>query len=227
LLWNAAVTVTEPAATAVKRPREPAAFDTVAVASLDDSQVTLLVMSAVVGGVSPHVPVAVSCWCPPTTTLSGVGVMVIELSVPLPTVRFEVPDSPWYVAVMVVVPALSGVATPVVAPTVATVLSEDVQVELPVTVTGVLSLRVTTATKGWGIPRWVVGLVGVTSSLVSVAVDTVRVVESVFPPKAPVIVVVPPACPVARPVVAPESEITATVPADDDQVVEAVTVAVE
>ena len=113
-----------------------------------------------------------------------------------------------------------------VVPTVATELSEDVQVEFPVTVWLVLSLRRTTAAKGRLIPRWVVGLVGVTLTEVGVAVDTVRRVESVLPSKVPVMVVVPAVSPVARPVVAPVSEITATAPVDDDHEVDAVTVAV-
>ena len=103
--WNTAETVTEPALTPVRYPREPVAFDTVALAvappsALDTSQVTLFVMSAVVGGVSAQVPVAVSCWCPPTTTLSGLGAMSIELRAALLTVTFEVPETgipegPW------------------------------------------------------------------------------------------------------------------------------------
>lgn len=103
--WNTAETVTEPALTPVRYPREPVAFDTVALvaappSALDTSQVTLFVMSAVVGGVSAQVPVAVSCWCPPTTTLSGLGAMSIELRAALLTGTFEVPETgipegPW------------------------------------------------------------------------------------------------------------------------------------
>lgn len=92
-------TVTEPALIAVKSPREPAAFETVAIASppaspLDVSQVTLFVMSAVVGGASAQVPVAVSCWCPPTTTFRGDGVMAIDVRVAPLTVSSVVPDTP-------------------------------------------------------------------------------------------------------------------------------------
>ena len=61
----------------------------------DDSQVTLFVMSTVMALASPlHVPVAVSCWCPPTATLRGDGVMAIERSVSLLTVSTVVPDTP-------------------------------------------------------------------------------------------------------------------------------------
>jgi hypothetical protein len=98
--WNTAETVTDPTLIAVRRPREPAALDTAALvvtppSAPDTIQVTLFVMSADVGGVSAHVPVAVSCWLPPTATLRGFGVIAIELRVALLTVTCDVPETPW------------------------------------------------------------------------------------------------------------------------------------
>ena len=54
-----AVTLAEPVARAVTRPRELPAFDTLATAGADDNHVATAVMSRVLE--SLYVPVAVSC----------------------------------------------------------------------------------------------------------------------------------------------------------------------
>jgi len=132
---TSASTVTEPGLTAVRSPREPAALETVAMVSPVEIQVTSLVILRV--DLSSHVPVALSCWVAPTATLSGDGVTAIDSSFAPLTASNVDPDTPSKVAVIVVDPALMGVATPAVppvGPTLATEESEDVQVQSAVTV---------------------------------------------------------------------------------------------
>jgi len=90
--WNTAVTLVEPLARAVRRPREPLAFETDATVAVDDNQVAAAVRSYEVE--SLYKPVAVSCWLPPRATDSGLGVMVIDERVALLTVSVLVPDTP-------------------------------------------------------------------------------------------------------------------------------------
>jgi hypothetical protein len=72
----------------------------------------------------------------PTDTLVVAGVITMLASVALVTVSVALPESPLYVAVIVVVPAFSAVAWPRVVPaseTCATVVVEEVQLASVVT----------------------------------------------------------------------------------------------
>jgi hypothetical protein len=116
-----AVMVAVPAALAVARPL----LATVAVAVLDELQVTCVVIVWVVE--SEYVPVAVNCWVVPATLVAVAGVTAIEDRVAAVTVRAAVPDLPLKVAVMVTAPAALAVARPLLV-IVALVVLDEVQV---------------------------------------------------------------------------------------------------
>ena len=98
--------VTEPVALAVARPL----LLMVALDVLDELQVTWAVISRVVP--SEYVPAAANCWVAPTALLGLAGVTVIEVKVAALTVRVVVSEILPEVTLMVVVPAATAVARP-------------------------------------------------------------------------------------------------------------------
>ena len=84
----------------------------VATFTLDDVQVTWVVRLCVVP--SLKLPVAVNCWELPRAMLALLGVIVIEVRVPLVTVNDAVPTCPANSAVMVAAPGAIPVADPLV-----------------------------------------------------------------------------------------------------------------
>jgi len=120
---EAAATVTFPAATAVASPL----LLTVATPALDVPQVTWAVMSRLVP--SEYLPEAANCLVAPSGMLGLAGVTDMEDSVPAVTVRLVFPEIRFEVAVMVVVPAATVAARPLLL-TVATAELDDLQVTL-------------------------------------------------------------------------------------------------
>jgi hypothetical protein len=121
ILGEAAVMVAVPAATAVASPL----LSTIATGVLDEAQVTCVVISWVVP--SAYVPEAVNCPVFPAGTLGLAGVTDTEDRVAGVTVRVVffaiLPEA----AVMVVVPAATAVASPLLL-TVAIEVLDEVQV---------------------------------------------------------------------------------------------------
>ena len=115
-----AVMVTAPAVTAVAKPLVSIWAHDVS----DELQVTCAVISSVVP--SEYVPMAVNCRLTPTGMLGAVGVTAMEDRVAGVTVRVVLPEILPKVAVMVVVPAETAVARPLIL-TVATDMLEEVQ----------------------------------------------------------------------------------------------------
>ena len=106
ILPEVAVMVAVPPTTAVTRP----VVLTVATVKLDELQVTCVVISWVVP--SENVPVAVSCWVPPTDMFGLAGVTAMEDRVAEVTARVVLPEIVPEVAVMVELPATIAVARP-------------------------------------------------------------------------------------------------------------------
>jgi hypothetical protein len=96
---SVAVIVVAPVATAVTKPVE----DTVAVAGVDDDQVTVLVKLAVVP--SEYTPVAVRCCVSPTGTFAASGDTVTATNTLGVTVMTDVPDKSAAESVAVIVAA--------------------------------------------------------------------------------------------------------------------------
>ena len=120
-----AVTVAAPGATPVTIPWK---LGTLLAVAIDDGahvQVTLLERFCVVP--SANLPVATSGIVMPSGTFAGEGVMAIDCSGEDWTITFAVPGTLLNVAVMVELPADAAVTSPI-ASTVATVVSDDVQV---------------------------------------------------------------------------------------------------
>ncbi|MDR3579358.1 MAG: hypothetical protein P4L44_05300 [Oryzomonas sp.] len=109
-----AVIVAVPAATAVAAPLLPAVLLMVATAVfvlvLEELQVTDEVRSCVVP--SENVPVALNCWVPPTATVGLAGWSAIELSVSEETVKVVEAETFPDVALIVVMPAATAAAVP-------------------------------------------------------------------------------------------------------------------
>jgi hypothetical protein len=102
-----AVTLVVPVFRAVARPLKPAALLIVATLTFAELHTTVVVMFRV--ELSEYVPVAVNCVVSPLAILGAVGVAAIDCNVAAATVRVVVPDTPAWLAVMVVVPALTAV----------------------------------------------------------------------------------------------------------------------
>jgi len=185
-----------------------------------EAHVTEPVMTAV--ELSEYVPVAVNCWLAPATIdgLAGVTAMLcrvadVTVSTVEPLIR---PD----VALIVVVPA----ATPVASPPkliVAVAVVPEAQVTEPVMTAVVASEYVPVAVNCWFAPAAMEGLAGVTAMLCRVAAVTVSTVEPLTRPSVALTLEVPPATPWASPVVAP---IVATELVAEAQVTEPVITAV-
>src|SRR5579862_3854318 len=156
---------------------------------------------------SLYVPVAVNCWVEPFVIDGFAGVTAIETSVAGVTVRTVVPVLPLSVALMLLVP----VATPVASPPLVIVATESVaeaHVTWLVILTALLSLNVPVAVNCWVAPLVIEGLAGVTAIDTSVVGVTVNTVEPVTPFSTALMLLVPVATPVARPllvIVATES----------------------
>lgn len=107
-----AVIVEDPAPTLVASPGVPAALLIVATLVADDDQVTVLVMVWMLP--SEYVPVAVNCWLVPNVTEGIGGSTVIETKVggAVVTVRSVDPTIFPEVALIVLVPAASALASP-------------------------------------------------------------------------------------------------------------------
>ncbi len=139
-LPDAAVIVVEPGATDVASPWEPAALLTAATAVLDELHATEVVRFCVVPSV--YVPVAVNCLVVPLATDGLAGVTATDTSVAGVTVRVVIPDIPPDAADIVVDPAATEVANPLVPAVllmVATAELDEFQVEAAVRSCVVLS----------------------------------------------------------------------------------------
>jgi hypothetical protein len=154
---------------------------------------------------------------------AGFGVTATEERVGV-TVRVAVPFTPLRVAVRVVEPAATPVASPDGA--VATVGFELVQVAVVVTFPVVPSLYVAVAANCWVAPTAILAVAGVTAIEVSVATGagTVRVAALLLMPLTVAVTVVEP---VVSAVASPAALMLATAGFEDTQVALVVTFAVE
>jgi hypothetical protein len=193
-----------PAATVVARPL----LLTVAIDVSEEVQMTWVVISKLVP--SEYMPQAANCWVSPTGMLGLIGVTDMEDKVPAVTLRIAVHERVEVgtllgmvkVAVMVIVPGERAVAKPLPL-TVATDGLDDVQVtcvDISWLVWLVASEYAPVAVNCWVNPAGMVRLVGVTDMEDKLAEVTVSVVVPDLPPKVAVIVGVPTATAVARPV---------------------------
>ena len=147
---------------------------------------------------SEYVPVAVNCWVAPTTMLTVAGVTAIEERVAAVTVRVVFPEILPDVAVMIAEPAAIAVAKPLPL-TVATDVFEEFQVTCVVISWLVPSEYVPEAANCLVFPAGMLGLAGVTAIEERVAAVTVRVVLPEILPEVAVMVEVPAARAVAKP----------------------------
>src|SRR5207253_2111344 len=107
---DVALIVVVPMLAPVARPLLPAALLTVATFALDEAHVTVAVRSCVEPSV--YVPVAVNCCVVPAAMDGLVGVTARETSVAAVTVNVDEPDTEPNVALIVVVPAATPEARP-------------------------------------------------------------------------------------------------------------------
>jgi len=170
-----AVIVVVPEPTAVTMPL----LLTVATDVLDEVQVTCVDMSRLVP--SEYEAVAVNCWVLPAGTLGRSGVTDTEDNVAVVTVRVAVPDLVPEVAVMVVVPAPTAVARPLLL-TVATAALDELQVTTVVISRLVPSENMPAAANCEVAPAGVLGLEGVTDMKTSVTPGGNVAGESELPP---------------------------------------------
>jgi len=125
ILPEVAVIVVVPAEAAVAKP----VLLTVATDGSDELQMTCVVISNLV--VSEYVPVALNCWVAPTSIVGSTGLTTMTDRVAEFTVRVVSPEIELLVmevAVMVVVPAETAKARPVVLSIVATDGLDELQV---------------------------------------------------------------------------------------------------
>ena len=139
---------------------------------------------------SLKVPVAVNCCGLPRATEDAAGVMSIEVSVPLLTVRVVVPLIPEALTVMVTVPSFLPLATPVERME-ANCGFDDFH-DKPLRLDVVLpSLKVPMAVSLINVCRWILGLAGLMARLTRFTTETVRPVEPLTESTVAVMVVVP------------------------------------
>lgn len=179
----------------------------VALAGTDDSQVAVELTSSV--ELSVKVAVAVNCWVRPRATLGALGVtamLAITAAVTVKTSFGEVTLD--FAAVMLVVPTVKEVASPV-ALTVATAVLLDTHVAVDETSEVVESVKVAVATYCCVKPLATVEGLGVRAILAMTATVTVKVtfVAVIAPTEAPMELV-----PVVSVVASPLELIVATVP---------------
>jgi hypothetical protein len=189
---EAALMVAEPFATAVARPLPL----TVATDEMNEVQKTCLVMSWLVP--SEYMPDAINCWVAPTGMLGLAGVTNIEDRVADVAVRVVLPRIVPEVAVMVAVPATVAVAKPLLL-TVATDVLDEVQMTSVVISWVVPSEYKPEAANCWVTPPGMLRLPGVTDMEDRVAEVTVRVAFPEVAPEVAVMVVIPGAMAVAKP----------------------------
>lgn len=139
---------------------------------------------------SLKVPVAVNCCGLPRATEEAAGVIAIEASVPLLTVRVVVPLTPEALTVMVAVPTFLPLATPVERID-ANCGFDDFHVR-PLRLDDVLpSLKVPIAVNLINVWRCTRGSAGLMARLTRFTAETVRPVEPLTEPTVAVMVVVP------------------------------------
>ncbi len=166
---------------------------TVATDVLDELQVTCVVISWLPP--SENLPVAVNCWMDPT---SMPGVTTMEDRAAEVTVRVVLTEILPEVAVMVAVPGATAMARPLLV-TVATDVFDEPQVTCVAISWLVPSEYVPIAANCWATPTGMIGLAGVTAREERAAEVTVRAVLAEIPPEVAVMVAVPAATAVARP----------------------------
>jgi hypothetical protein len=181
-----------PAATAVARPL----LLTVATEVLDELQVACVVISWLVP--SENVPEAANCWVLPTAMLGLAGVTEMEDRVAGVTAKVVFPEIVPEVAMMVAEPVETAVASPLLL-TVATNVLDELQVTCVVIFCVVPSEYEPIAENCWVLPAGTFGLTGVTDIEDRIAGVTVRVVLPEILPEAAVMIEVPAATAVARP----------------------------
>ena len=187
-----AVMIVAPAATAVARPL----LLTVTTKIFDELQVICVVILKLVP--SEYAPVAVNCWVTPAGMLGLAGVTDMEDKVAEVTVRVVLPEILPEMAVMVAVPAEEAVARPLLL-TVTTNVFDELQVTCVVILKLVPSEYAPVAVNCWMNPVGMLELAGVTDMEERVAEITVRVVLPEISPEVAVMVAVPAATAVARP----------------------------
>jgi len=189
-----------PVATPVFRP-------TVAVLVSDEVQFTDAVRFWVL--LSVYIPVAVNACVRPLAMEGLAGVTAMETKAAAVTVSCAVPDLLVLGSVAVMVtgpPAAAPVATPVFRPTVAVLVSDEVQFTDAVRFWVLLSVYVPVAVNAWVKPLAIEGLAGVTAMETKVAAVTVScaVPDLLVLGSVAVMVIGPPAAaPVATPVFRP------------------------
>ena len=189
------VMVAVPPATAVARPL----LLTVATSVFDELQVTCAVISKLVPFVpSKYAPEAANCWVDPTCIFRLAGVTDMEDRVAEVTERVVAPEIVPEVAVMVAVPAATAVARPLLL-TFATSVFDELQVTCTVVSWLVPSEYAPEAINCWVSPTGMLGLTGVTDMEERIAEVTMRVVAPEIVPEAAVMIGVPAAKAVARP----------------------------
>jgi len=144
------------------------------------------------------VPVAANCFVFPAGMLGLAGVTEMEDRGTELTVRVVLPEILPEVAVMIVVPAATAVARPLLL-TLATDVLDEPQVTWEVISWLVPSEYVPEAANCWVFPAGTLGLAGVTDMEVRIAVVTLRAVFPEILPEVAVMVVMPAATAVARP----------------------------
>lgn len=147
---------------------------------------------------SLNVPVAVNCWVPPTASVGAKGVIAIETNVPVPTVRVVVPLTPELEAVIVTTPLFFPSARPK-RRTDTTLGFEDFH-EIPLRFVDMLpSLNVPVAVSFTDVPWKIRASAGIIVIETRWAVETVSPVLPLIEPKAPLMVVLPLATLLTRP----------------------------
>ena len=158
---------------------KPVVIPTVAVPVSEDVHVDCVVTSFV--ELSENVPVAVNCCVPFTATVAVAGVTAIDFSVgALLTVSCAVPMMlPSFAVIVTGPPGTTPVAKPVVIPTVAVAVSEDVHVDCVVTSFVELSENVPVAVNCCVPFTATVAVAGVTAIDTSVGAPLVPVPDSI------------------------------------------------
>jgi hypothetical protein len=169
---------------------------TVATDVLDEVQMTSVVISWAVP--SEYKPEAANCWVTPPGMLRLAGVTDMEDRVAGVTVRVVLPRMVPEAAVMVVIPGAMDVAEPLLSTT-ATEVTDELQTTCVVISKRVPSEYVPEAANWVASPTGMLGLTGVTDIEDRAAEVTVRVLLPEMVPEVAVMVTVPAATAVARP----------------------------
>ena len=206
--WEFAPIALEPAA---KHCASPAAAGPLAIVeTLADDELQWLFSVTSCELPSLNVPTAANCCVLPALQVTLAGEIASDDSVPVPTVRVVVPETPEAVAVIVADPPFFPCAIPLDA--IIAMLCLDVFQASPARFPPVLpSLNVPVATNLIDVRFAIRGFAGLMLMLTRCAVDTVRPVEPLIVPNAAVIVVLP----VATLVTVPVLPILATVGFDE------------